>query len=319
MRPLTLLTIIAGATVALVAGLLWATGGTDVIARMAATAQREFQTAMAGILRDLKAGSPGATAALLAAAFGYGVMHAAGPGHGKFLLGGYALGSRAGFGRLAAVTVAASLAQAATAVVFVYAGVMVFRWTRAQMTEWADRWLEPVSYTVVATLGLWLLWRGVRHLRTMTAATPAPKAHTDHAHHHAHHHSHDHLHHHVHGPGCRHAHAPTLDQVARLTGWRDAAALIGAVAIRPCTGAIFLLILTWNMGLAAQGIAGVFAMGAGTALVTLAVALASATFRGGALALMERTRGAAIAFPVLEIAAGGAIATIAATLLLRTI
>ncbi len=338
MRSVTTLVILAGGAVAAAGAALWATGAFALIAHLAAAAQHRFQTDMAGTLRDLKGGAPGAVSALVATCFAYGVVHAAGPGHGKFLLGGYALGSRARLAPLAIVTVAASLAQATAAVVFVYAGVLVFRWTRARMTELADFWLQPLSYTLILLVGLWLALRGLRHLasaREAGAATghsaepneaqdlargPA-STHAD-VHTPAHAHAHDHGvagTGHVHGPHCGHAHTPTPDQIAGLAGWRDTAALIGSIAVRPCTGAIFLLILTWNMGLVGAGIAGTYAMGLGTAIVTLVVALASLTMREGALAAMGRSRVVAFGLPILELAAGTAVAAIAGGLLLQSL
>lgn len=299
---------VLGLGLAAVAAGLWWAGGFDWLAREAAAQQRAFQNAMAGTLRALKAGEGGAVAALLGAAFAYGVVHAAGPGHGKFLIGGYGLGSRVGIGRLSAIALASSLAQATVAVAFVYAGVLVFDWTRRQMTDAADYWLEPLSYGLIGLVGLWLLARGVRHL---AGATGGPVATAEAAGH-----GHDH-HDHVHGPDCGHAHLPTVAQIGGAKTWRETAALIGSVAIRPCTGALFLLILTWSMGLAAVGIAGAYAMGIGTAAVTVAVAAASVTMREGAFAALAGSRFLTVALPVAEVLAGGAIALIAGGLVLR--
>ena len=306
MRDMSRPGLIAAAGLLLAAALaaLWTLGGFDWIAARAAAMQRDFQNGMAGTLRALKGGDAAAIGALLALSFGYGVAHAAGPGHGKFLIGGYGLGRRVPLGRLSAIALASSLAQATTAVVFVAAGALVFGWTRAQMAGVADHWLEPLSYGMIGLVGLWLFGRGVRHLRAAGAAS-------EHGRHHDHHHDHD--------PDCGHAHLPTPEKMAEAATWRETAALIVSVAVRPCTGAIFVLILTFAMGLWAAGIAAAYAMGLGTATITVAVAAASATMREGALSALARSRALTVAMPLAEIIAGGGVAAIAASLVLRVI
>ena len=106
--------------------------------------------------------------------------------------------------------------------------------------------------------------------------------------------------------------------MAKVTGWRDAAALVAGVAIRPCTGALFVLILTWQMGIGAMGVLAALTMGLGTASVTLLVAAMAIWAREGALASIPGA-GLARALPVLEIAAGGVIAFVATSLLIAAI
>ncbi|MEQ8898482.1 MAG: hypothetical protein RID23_15455 [Roseovarius sp.] len=307
--------LIAAVLIAGAALWLWAFGGAVEVARWAEDGQRTAQEAMAGGLRALRAGEPGALAALLGTCFAYGFFHAAGPGHGKVLIGGYGVGARVPALRLSLLALASSLAQAATAVALVYAGVLLLNLSRPAMTGFAERVMAPASYGAIALVGLWLAVRGARRV-WRSRRGPA-----DH-HQHDHHHSHDHHHGHEHDDICEtcgHRHGPTPEEAAEVKSWRDAVMLVGAVAIRPCTGALFLLILTWRFGLDAAGIAGAFVMGLGTACVTIAVAVAAVTFREGALTRLATGQGAARALPLIEIAAGCLIAAIAGQLLLAAL
>jgi len=303
--------MLAGLGVAAALALVWALGGLEMLGRWAAEVQRALQAPLAGAVRAVKAGEPAAWAGLLSVCFLYGLAHAAGPGHGKFLIGGYGVARRVRLLPLAGVALASSLAQAGVAVALVYAGVLALGWTRERMVGMAEGALAMASWAAIAAIGLWLVWRGARGVwrgvRLEQVALDGGHGHDRHDH--DHHHDH---HHHDHGAecGCGHAHGPTVEEVAQLTGWRDTAALIASVAVRPCSGALFLLILTFQLGIGAAGVAGAFAMGLGVAVVTIGVAVLAVWSREGALAGLGEARIWRM-MPVLELAAGAVIAALA--------
>jgi ABC-type nickel/cobalt efflux system permease component RcnA len=301
--------IVLGAVLALGFVLLWASGGLDSFTAWAAAAQHDTQNALARALRALRAGTPGALLGLLGVCFAYGFFHAAGPGHGKVLIGGYGLAQRVRMGPLMAVALASSLAQATTAVILVYAGVFLLGLTRETMVGLTEDVFAPISYAAILAIGVWLAWRGWQNLRRAGAVQPV-----EHTHHHADNHKHNHDHTHSDACGCGHAHGPDPAQVAALTGWRDTVLLIAGIAIRPCTGALFLLILCWRMGIDGAGIAGAYAMGLGTASITVAVAFASVWAREGALAALAGGRLARLA-PLIEIGAGLTVVMLSAIML----
>lgn len=289
---------------------LWLSGALDGLAAWLGGAQRAAQEQLAGAIRALRGGEAGALAAFWGLCFGYGVLHAAGPGHGKLVIGGYGLARRVPVARLAGLALASSLAQAVVAVILVYAALAVLGLGRQAVEGAADRWLTPVGHAMIAGLGLWLVWRGAQGLRRQIASVPA------HGHHHDHHHDHNHDQHHDHdhGPGCSHAHGPTVEEVARVASFRDGLALVAGIALRPCSGALFVLVLTWQLGIAMAGIVGAFVMGLGTALVTVGAAVLSVWAREGALLGLGNGR-VARALPVVELAVGAAIAAAALGLL----
>lgn len=296
------LVILPVALVLALLGWFWLSGSFDQLALWAAGEQRDFQNQIAQALRGLRSGQGGALLLLLSVCFAYGFFHAVGPGHGKVLIGGYGLGRRVPVLRLAAIGLAASLGQAVTAIALVYTGVLVLDLGRQHLVGVTERVMAPASYAAIALIGCWLVWRGVRRL--VAARQPT------------------HEHHHHDGETCSHCghkHGPSLNEVEQIGTLREALALTASIAIRPCTGALFVLILTWQMGIALAGIAGTFAMALGTASVTVGVGLASAGLRGGVLGAASAWRFAGVALPMVELAAGLVVATLAGGLFLSAI
>ena len=304
---------------------MWWTGGFDRIAYWAAGQQRGFQNTIATGLRAARAGQAGAVLALLSACFAYGVVHAAGPGHGKVLIGGYGMSKGAPMLRLGLIALASSLGQAVTAVVLVYGGVTMLNLGRETMVETTETIMAPVSYAAIALIGLWLVWRGVRHMKPVPVPVSAHDHDHDHEHGHGHHHDHDHGHAHNHDhdaaicSSCGHAHGPTIAEVEQAKTLREMLILIASIAVRPCTGALFVLIITWQMGIGALGIAGAFAMALGTAVITISVGLGAGALRGGMLAGFASSPRAAMMSALIEVIAGGLVALLALGLLLRAL
>jgi nickel/cobalt exporter len=258
--------------------------------------QAEMNRAMARAVLQLKSGSMfDATVLLAGIAFLYGVLHAAGPGHGKAIIASYVLANERTVRRGIYLSFLSAAVQALSAIVLVGALVIAFKATGIELKRW-EGWLETVSWGVVALVGAWLLWSQIS-ARLRPAEAAGRPAHDHHHHHghggheHAHHHHghththashrHDHTHAHHHhdhthdGACCGHAHMPdprTLD--GDLT-WRKALAIAFAVGVRPCTGAIVVLVFALSQGLLWAGIFATFAMALGTAItVSFLAALA---------------------------------------------
>src|SRR5271169_4700316 len=103
-------------------------------------------------------GQPSAAWGLIGLGLAYGVVHAAGPGHGKAVLASYMLANETSLKRGAAMALMAALLQALIAIALVGVAGFVFQATASQMTHAAD-WIELASYCGVAAIGAWLVWR----------------------------------------------------------------------------------------------------------------------------------------------------------------
>lgn len=298
--------------IALGAGLIWAfaTGQDATLARWAGEMQREFQNALAGNLRAQRAGGAGAFAAFIALCFGYGFFHALGPGHGKIVVGSYGVARNVPVLRLSVIACLSALGQAISAIVLVLAGLLVLDWSRTQMVDTATDMMLPVSGAAIGLVGLWLILRGARRAWRSWRVTAG---HGGHNHGTEDHGSTDHGH--ADHACCGHKHGPTVEEVQTASSPREALALIFSIALRPCSGAILLLVLTWYMGNLAAGIMGTLAMSAGTAGLTILVAILSVTARESTLISVGDTRAARVIAPALELMAGAAILVLGAQMI----
>lgn len=94
-----------------------------------------------------------------------------------------------------------------------------------------------------------------------------------------HSHSHDHDHEDD-ASAWSHAHAPEPQELTGKHWLRRGLAAIVAVGLRPCSGAIIVLVFALAQGLFWIGVASTFAMGLGTAITVAAIATLAVGARG---------------------------------------
>lgn len=240
--------------------------------------QRDLHRQLAKAVRGLKQdGSLAAGWLLVSLSFLYGIVHAAGPGHGKAVISSYVIANERTVRRGIILSFLAAGVQALSAIAIVGVLAIVLNAAGLRIREMAS-WLETASYALVALVGAWLL---VSQLRQAFGGRSKAHAHGhdhDHHHHHNHDHSHhdhshhDHHHHHDHAC-CDHAHMPEPSELEGDLDIRKAAAIVFAVGVRPCTGALIVLVFALAQGMFLAGIGATFAMALGTAITvsTLAV------------------------------------------------
>ena len=228
--------------------------------------QQSLQRTLAMSVKGLKSDNPIAGALTLAAlSFLYGILHAVGPGHGKTIISSYVVANEETVRRGVIISFIAAALQALTAVALVSVLLFGLNASGLQINAWSNQ-LESVSYALIALVGLYLLTTQLYRLFSSWRAAPAAhvtlerhghghdaRAHDHehgHAHDHAHHdHVHDHHHAHHHAPGQACDHIVDARQLAGPFSWRKVMAVVFSVGIRPCTGAILVLVFAVTQGL----------------------------------------------------------------------
>ena len=236
---------------------------TGLVGWILATQGRFYQQLTAAI-REMKQ-QGGAAWTLAGLSFAYGVFHAAGPGHGKAVISAWILANERALRRGLAMAFAAAALQALVAIAL----VSVLSRDPARHRHAHDRGDERGRDRQLRRGGA---GRSGADLAQVPAPggpdrarrrRPLPRA----------------------GRGLRAGlrPRPPAGPERASGGWREAAGAVLAAGLRPCSGAIIVLVFAMAQGLFAAGVGAVVAMGLGTALTTSALAALAVFAKGAAL------------------------------------
>jgi nickel/cobalt transporter (NicO) family protein len=272
--------------------------------------QQSLQRDLATGVKSLKGDHAVAGAVMLAAlSFIYGVVHAVGPGHGKTIISSYVVANEETVRRGVIISFIAAGLQALTAVALV--GILAFALNASglQINAWSNQ-LEMVSYALIALVGAWLLTTQLiaifRRWQAPCAAAVLAGHDTRTGHEHDQDHDQHHGHSHAEGEACHHI--VDARELAGPFSWRKILAVVFSVGVRPCTGAILVLVFALTQGVFWAGVAATFAMAIGTAITVAAMAALALGSRE--LVLRLGGRGGAFADAVWTICALGGSALI---------
>jgi nickel/cobalt exporter len=257
--------------------------------------QAQLDLALRSALSALRTSGAGLWT-LIGIGLGYGIFHAAGPGHGKALIAAYIVSSGSAIRRGLALSGAAAVIQGLVAIGLVGTIFVLFRATASTMNVTADL-VERASFLVMTALGCAMVWRKAGAV--LSAAGPAGQESCGC------------------GPACVHGGLGASLKRSRGAEWREMAGIAVAAGIRPCSGAILILVLALSQGLFAAGIAAVLAMAAGTAITTGAIAVVTVYSRALAYRMMgERADRVRRWGAVAELMAAAFVLVLGATLLI---
>lgn len=302
--------------------------------------QRDLHRRLTLVLHQLdEAPTVRTAAALILASFLYGIFHAAGPGHGKAIISTYLLTHRQSLARGIWLSTLSSLMQGVTAIVAVLVLIGILGWL-ARDTMGQVRNLEMASFLLVALLGLWLIGRALRSLWRLRHETPPeslptpartgdgdsvgglPEPVFSRVQHSAvlpesgmHRLGQPEVHAHGHDCGCGTPHH--VDPNLRGPWY----ATVFAVGIRPCSGAVLVMAVSYLLGIWLAGIAAVLAMSLGTAMTVSVLAILAVQARDWTRRLLRPTPLAALRYagPLVGMVGGTVIFLVGWTLFQGTL
>ena len=273
--------------------------------------QREVNAELADLLYEAKSNPWGAGSYLIGFSFVYGMLHSLGPGHGKVIVSTYLATHPTKAKASLVLTVVSAFLQALVAILLVSVLLWGFSASMRVVNDKANMFVS-LSFALVAVVGTLICWKALKSIYTTmrkpklkvkaitTLAADAPSAmaarppgtvqspialrssvsvgsamlnptnalqtaehsHADHSHADC---------------GCGHQHVADADAINKASTLREYAGIIVTIGVRPCTGAIMVLLFANMVGLYWMGVMSAFAMAIGTALTTSLIAMMTLT------------------------------------------
>ena len=223
--------------------------------------QKGLHQQMTQLLQQVKTDPRQAGAMLMLFSLVYGVLHALGPGHGKVVITTFLATHPARLTTTLRLTLLASLLQGAVAIGLVTLMLVILQ-TSSRQLHLSSYWLEKSSYLLVIGLGLWIGARAIKRLWRQRRPRAAVTIHRLRA-----------AHQHDAHCGCGHAHVPSAQQVAGAVSVKTQLLLVASMGLRPCSGAIMMLLFSRVIGVYLWGVLSAVAMALGTALTISAIGL----------------------------------------------
>ena len=217
-------------------------------------------------------GSMAAMLTILSITFLWGVLHAAGPGHGKTLVAAYFATTEARWTSGIIMGGVISLLQGLTAIIVVFILAAVLHELQ-QEVRLSGAVIELVSYGLVAALGLVMLWRAVTGQGHNHHHGPIGQGHGGHDHDHTHCHGHDDDHHHHDG---HHAQPATTIRRRKMSFGSILTVFAG---IAPCASAVIIMLFSLANDAILIGAVAVFALSLGMGLTVSTIGVLSIVAR----------------------------------------
>ena len=235
---------------------------------------------------------------LLTGAFLYGVLHAIGPGHGKFIVTTYLTTNKETELAARVVPFLGSLMQGVSAILFVFILAVGFNLASGDIST--SRWyVEKISAVLIGAFGAFVIYQALKSLRPRRMTISAIKP----------------LHHHDENCGCGH-HGVGVNLTQG--DWKTRLGVILAIGARPCSGAIMILMFSNALGIVTWGVAAVMTMSLGTALSIVGLSLAVRYARERTVTWFGESASLRWLVPAVKIA-GGIVLILFATVLFLTV
>jgi len=222
--------------------------------------QKDLHRQMTQLLQQVSEEPHKAGMSLVIFSLLYGVLHALGPGHGKVVISTFLATHPSRVRTSIRLTLLASLLQGSVAIILVTVMLVVLK-TSSRQLHLSSFWLEKGSYLLVIGLGVMIGYRALRSLWLTLRPRPAPVFSAFQPH--------------IHDGqcGCGHAHLPTPQQMSGNVSWKTQLLVVVSMGLRPCSGAIMMLLFAKVIGVYGWGILSAAVMALGTALTISAIGL----------------------------------------------